>query len=159
MNAGERVNGAPMMMVSPTLSHQRIADNLTRLLNDALARHDPARIAVSAAGVELGEAALAWTGEDYRPEPDVLAMDAEFEPRQRFVERASVIASRVGYRQHAGALREGEGAVDRHQTVPLSRSSALRSRDPDRPLQRGLRADLRMAHGWTATGSRASANG
>jgi hypothetical protein len=38
---------------------------LTRLLNDALAKHDPMRFAVSASGVELGEVALARIGEDY----------------------------------------------------------------------------------------------
>jgi len=54
----ELVKGIPVMMVPPTISHQRIADNLTRLLNDALARHNPTRLAVSRSGVELGEAAL-----------------------------------------------------------------------------------------------------
>ena len=49
----ELVKGIPIMMVPPTISHQRIADNLTRLLNDALARQDPTRFAVSASGVEL----------------------------------------------------------------------------------------------------------
>jgi hypothetical protein len=53
---------------------------LTRLLNDALATHGPGRIAVSASGVELGEAARAWIGEDDRPESDVLVIDADFEP-------------------------------------------------------------------------------
>jgi hypothetical protein len=32
------------MMVPPTIAHQRIADNLTRLINDALAEHDPANV-------------------------------------------------------------------------------------------------------------------
>jgi Putative restriction endonuclease len=59
----ELVKGLPVMMVvPPTISHQRIADNLTRLLNDALAKRDPTRLAVSASGVELGEAALAPIG-------------------------------------------------------------------------------------------------
>src|SRR5258707_15580813 len=31
----ELVKGVPIMMVPPTIAHQRIADNLTRLLNDA----------------------------------------------------------------------------------------------------------------------------
>jgi hypothetical protein len=53
----ELVKGTPMMMVPPTIAHQRIADNLTRILNDALAKHDRARIAVSASGVDLGDAA------------------------------------------------------------------------------------------------------
>jgi hypothetical protein len=58
----ELVKGTPMMMVPPTIAHQRIADNLTRILNDALAKYDRARIAVSASGVDLGDAALAWIG-------------------------------------------------------------------------------------------------
>ncbi len=49
--------------------------------------NNPARMAVSASGFELAAAALAWIGKDYRPEPDVLVMVADFEPRQRFVER------------------------------------------------------------------------
>ena len=42
----ELVKGVPIMMVPPTISHQRIAGNLERLLNDALAKHDPTRLAV-----------------------------------------------------------------------------------------------------------------
>jgi Uma2 family endonuclease len=80
------------MMVPPTISHQRIAGNLERLLNDALAKHDPTRIAVHESGVELGDAALAPIGEDYRPEPDVIVIDADYEARQRFADRAYVIA-------------------------------------------------------------------
>ena len=68
---------------------------MTRLLNDALARHDPTRFAVSASGVELGDAALAPIGQDYRPEPDVMVIDADYEPHQRFVDRAYVIAEVV----------------------------------------------------------------
>jgi Uma2 family endonuclease len=83
------------MMVPPTIAHQRIAGNLERLLNDALAEYDPTRIAIHESGVELGEVALARIGEDYRPEPDVMAMDADYEPRQRFVERAYVVAEIV----------------------------------------------------------------
>jgi hypothetical protein len=41
---------------------------------------------------------LAWIGEDYRPEPDVLVMDADLEHRERFIERAYVLArNRVGH--------------------------------------------------------------
>ena len=36
----ELIRGVPVMMVPPTIAHQRIADNLTRLLNEALAKHD-----------------------------------------------------------------------------------------------------------------------
>src|ERR1700674_5269585 len=81
----ELVKGIPIMMVPATIAHQRIADNLTGLLNSALAKYDATRFAVSRSGVELGDAALAPIGEEYRPEPDVMVVDTDFEPRQRFV--------------------------------------------------------------------------
>ena len=37
----ELVKGIPIMMVPPTIAHQRIVGNLTRLLNEALAKYDP----------------------------------------------------------------------------------------------------------------------
>jgi hypothetical protein len=46
-----------MMMVPPTIAHRHIAGNPTRILNDALAKHNQAQIAVSASGVDLGDAA------------------------------------------------------------------------------------------------------
>src|SRR6516164_408420 len=35
----ELIAGVPMMMAPPTIAHNRIASNLERLLNDALASH------------------------------------------------------------------------------------------------------------------------
>src|SRR6266446_5562122 len=91
----ELVRGVPIMMVPPTIAHQRIAGNLERLLNDALATHSPARLAVQGSGVELGTAVHEEFGEDYLPQPDVMALDAGYEARQRFVERAYVVAEIV----------------------------------------------------------------
>jgi Uma2 family endonuclease len=132
------------MMVPPTISHQRIADNLTRLLNDARAEHDRARLAVSASGVELGEAALAPIGEDYRPEPDVMVMDADYEPRQRFVDRAYVIAEIVSDTDNEPVPGEKEPwiAIKRRLYPPPyppplageGREGAVRGCDLDRPL-------------------------
>jgi Uma2 family endonuclease len=143
----ELVKGTPMMMVPPTIAHQRIADNLTRLLNDALATHDPARIAVSASGVELGETALAWIGEDYRPEPDVLVMDADFEPRQRFVERAYVFAEIVSDTDNTPVPGEKEPwiAIKRRLYLAHPPCEAVLLIDPYRVE---VRTDLRVAHGW-----------
>src|SRR5579863_1916917 len=42
----ELVKGVPVMMVPPTIIYNRIAGNLERLLNDALAKHNPTRFAV-----------------------------------------------------------------------------------------------------------------
>jgi Uma2 family endonuclease len=145
----ELVNGIPMMMVPPTISHQRIADNLTRLLNDALARHDPARIAVSASGVELGETALAPIGEDYRPEPDVMVMDADYEPRQRFVSRAYLVAEIVSDTDNEPVPGEKEPwiAIKRRLYLAHAPCAAVILIDPYRV---DVRIDLRTKDAWTA---------
>jgi Uma2 family endonuclease len=77
----ELVAGVPMMIIPPTIAHNRIASNLERLLNDALVLHDPSRMAVQRPGIELGSG-------DYRPEPDVGVIDADYDENQRFVVRA-----------------------------------------------------------------------
>jgi Uma2 family endonuclease len=84
----ELVAGVPMMMTPPTIAHNRIASNLERLLNDALNRHDPSRIVAQRPGIELGSG-------DYRPEPDVGVIDADYDENQRFVERAYLLAEIV----------------------------------------------------------------
>jgi Uma2 family endonuclease len=135
--------------VPPTISHQRIADNLTRLLNDALAKHDPTRLAVSASGVELGEAALAPIGEDDRPEPDVMVMDADYEPRQRFVHRAYLIAEIVSDTDNAPVPGEKEPwiAIKRRLYLAHPPCEAVMLIDPYR-VEVGI--DLRTKEGWTA---------
>jgi Uma2 family endonuclease len=84
----ELIGGAPMMMTPPTIAHGRIAGNLERLLNEVLARHDPSRMANQRPGVELGSG-------DYKPEPDVGVIDADYEAGLRFVERAYLLAEVV----------------------------------------------------------------
>jgi len=145
----ELVKGVPIMMVPPTISHQRIADNLTRLLNDALAKHDPARFAVSASGVELGEAALAWIGEDYRPEPDVMVMDADYEPRQRFVDRAYVVAEIVSDTDNEPVPGENEPwiAIKRRLYLAHAPCEAVILIDPYRV---DVRIDVRIQGLWFA---------
>jgi Uma2 family endonuclease len=145
----ELVKGIPIMMVPPTISHQRIADNLTRLLNDALAKHAPTRIAVSASGVELGEAALAPVGEDYRPEPDVMVMDADYEPRQRFVYRAYLIAEIVSDTDNEPVPAEKEPwiAVKRRLYLAHPPCETVILIDPYRVE---VKIDLRTPDGWIA---------
>jgi Uma2 family endonuclease len=84
----ELVAGVPMMMTPPTIAHNRIASNLERLLNDALDLRDPSRIAVQRPGIELGSG-------DYRPEPDIGVIDADYDENQRFVARAYLLAEIV----------------------------------------------------------------
>jgi Uma2 family endonuclease len=80
--------GVPMLMTPPTITHNRIASNLERLLDGALDLHDPSRIAVQRPGIELG------SGDD-GPEPDAGVIDADYGEEQRFVERAYLLAEIV----------------------------------------------------------------
>jgi Uma2 family endonuclease len=84
----ELIDGVPVMMTPPTLTHNLIATNLQRLLLDALAAHDPSRIAVQRAGILLSSGS-------YTPEPDVMVIDADFDAGQRFVNRAYLLSEIV----------------------------------------------------------------
>jgi len=77
-----------MMMTPPTIAHNRIAGNLERLLNAALDRFDPSRLATQRPGIELGSIT-------YRPEPDVGMIDASYDAGQRFVDRPYLLAEIV----------------------------------------------------------------
>jgi Uma2 family endonuclease len=81
----ELLGGVAMMMTPPTLAHNQIATNLQHLLNDALERFDPSRLAAQRPGLELASG-------DYKPEPDVGVIDADFSAGQRFVEKAYLLA-------------------------------------------------------------------
>jgi Uma2 family endonuclease len=146
----ELIKGVPNMMVPPTISHQRIAGNLERLLNDALAKYDPTRIAVQGSGVELGEAALAPIGEDYRPEPDVMVMDADFEPRQRFVDRAYVVAEIVSDTDHKRVPGEKEPwiGIKRRLYLAHPHCEAVILIDPYRV---DVSIDMRAKDGWISS--------
>jgi Uma2 family endonuclease len=84
----ELIEGVPVMMTPPTLAHNLIASNLQRLLLDALEVHDPSRIAVQRAGIQLASGS-------YAPEPDVMVIDADFDAGQRFVSRAYLLSEIV----------------------------------------------------------------
>ncbi len=84
----ELIAGVPMMMTPPTIAHNRIAGNLESLLNSALSRHLPDCLATQRPGVELSSG-------DYRPEPDVAVIEAQYEADQRFVDRAYLLAEVV----------------------------------------------------------------
>lgn len=87
----ELIGGVPVMMTPPTVIHNWIAGNLDRLLNAALVLHDPTRIAVQRSGINLGTA-----DNQYRPEPDVVVIDADqLVPGQRFVDRVYLAAEIV----------------------------------------------------------------
>jgi len=77
-----------MMMTPPTIMHNHIAGNLERLLNDRLDRKAPSLLAIQRPGLELGSG-------DYKPEPDVGVIDADFQAGQRFVEKAYLLGEVV----------------------------------------------------------------
>jgi Uma2 family endonuclease len=84
----ELIGGVPVMMTPPTLAHNLIATNLQRLLLDALEPHNPSLVAVQRPGLELSSG-------NYKPEPDVGVIDADFGADQRFVSRAYLLAEIV----------------------------------------------------------------
>jgi len=67
-----------VMMVPPTISHQRIADNLARLLNDALARHAPTELRFPF-GSRTRRRRVCAHRRRLSPEPDVMVIDGNFE--------------------------------------------------------------------------------
>jgi len=86
----ELIDGVPMMMTPPTKTHQRIASNLERLLNDALLRSAPQRAAYQRVGLNLGAVV-----ENYDPEPDVVVIDVEEGSDERYADRFYLIAEVV----------------------------------------------------------------
>ena len=146
----ELIDGVPAMMMPPTLSHQLISDNLTRVLNEALRVHNPARRAVSRAGIELGDTMFGPSGGQYRPEPDVMVIDINFATRQRFVDRAYLIAEIVSDTDHepVPGAKEPWIAVKRRLYLAHETCEAVLLIDPCR-IATSL--DVGGAGGWEVT--------
>jgi Uma2 family endonuclease len=86
----ELIDGAATMMAPPTKAHQRIASNLERLLNDALARFNPSLAAYQRVGLNL-----APVSKDYDPEPDVVVIDADDDTDARYSDRFHLVVEIV----------------------------------------------------------------
>jgi Uma2 family endonuclease len=82
----ELIDGVPMMMPLPTIIHQIIARNLVRHLTDVLDRVNPSWLATHEVGVELPGGIL------YHPEPDVVVIDADVAPGQRYADKFYAVA-------------------------------------------------------------------
>jgi Uma2 family endonuclease len=138
----ELVAGVPMMMTPPTIAHNRIAGNLERLLNDALAGHDQSRIAMQRPGIELGSG-------EFRPEPDVAIIDAEYEPDQRFVDRAYLLAEIVSATDGTRVPDTETKWIDVKRTIYLAHApcEAVLIIEQDRME---VRLDVRTQNGWTS---------
>jgi Uma2 family endonuclease len=138
----ELIAGVPMMMAPPTIAHNRIAGNLGRLLNDALATHDAARLAMQRPGVEL-------SSRDYRPEPDVGVIDADYEANQRFVDRAYLLAEVVSDTDELTVPETDATWIDVKRNIYLAHPAceAVLIIEQDRME---VRADVKTDKGWTS---------
>jgi Uma2 family endonuclease len=138
----ELVGGVPMMMTPPTIAHNRIAGNLERLLNDALASHDQSRIAMQRPGIELGSG-------EFRPEPDVAVIDAEYEPDQRFVERAYLLAEIVSVTDDTRVPATEKRWIDVKRSIYLAHAACetVLIIEQDRME---IRLDARTPGGWSS---------
>lgn len=138
----ELVAGVPMMMTPPTIAHNRIAGNLERLLNEALADHDQSRIAMQRPGIELGSG-------EFRPEPDVAIIDAEYEPGQRFVERAYLLAEIVSATDGARVPETETRWIDVKRNIYLAHAAceAVLVIEQDRME---VRLDVKTVNGWNS---------
>jgi Uma2 family endonuclease len=112
----ELIAGVPMMMTPPTIAHNRIAGNLERLLNDALTVHDLSRLATQRPGIELGSG-------DYKPEPDVGVIDADYEAGQRFVDRAYLLAEIVSATDDVQVPGTGRSWIDVKRDIYLGHAA------------------------------------
>jgi Uma2 family endonuclease len=144
----ELVNGVPVMMVPPTLAHNIIAGNLQQLLNEALKKHNPGRVALQRSGIELGDDA--GLGKHYRPEPDVVVMDAQFQRGQRFIARAYVLAEVVSDTDNepVRGTREPWIEVKRRLYLAHPPCQTVILIEPDRIE---VRLDLREGERWVAS--------
>ena len=130
----ELIDGVPMMMTPPTQAHQRIASNLERLLNDALA-HTPERAAYQRVGLNLGPVV-----ENYDPEPDVVIIDVAESLDKRYAERFYFIAEVVSSSDRPTI--EGKREIyKRHETC-----NCILTIQQDR---HEVRLDLRTGNAWT----------
>ena len=141
----ELIGGVPVMMPPPTIAHNHLAENLTRLLNEALADHDPMRMALQRTGIELGN-----PDDEYRPEPDVVVIDAEYEPGQRYVERTYLLGEIVSSTDYEPVPGKREPWIEVKRRIYLAHpaSEAVVIVEQDRVE---VRLDVRTGAGWTSS--------
>jgi Uma2 family endonuclease len=82
----ELIDGHPIRMPPPSLTHQRISRNLETLLNDRLLEVRPEWAADREIGVLIPQ------DSKYNPEPDVTVIDVDYRPGQIYAERFYFVA-------------------------------------------------------------------
>ncbi|CAN5397064.1 hypothetical protein BH11PSE4_BH11PSE4_07530 [soil metagenome] len=144
----ELIAGVPVMMVPPTIVHNLIADNLARILNEALETYDVSRIAITQAGLELDAG-------NYKPEPDVYVIDADFVAGQRFAEGAYLLAEVVSSTDDVRVPGTGRPWIDVKREIYLAQHKCQAMVIIQQELIE-VSVDLRAATGWrseTLTGA------
>ena len=138
----ELIDGVAIMMMTPTIAHQRLASNLQWLLNEASRTHDPTRFAFQRIGVDLLPEVQA-----HHPEPDVAVMDAAIEPGQRYTERFYLTGEIMSESDHKRLPQRSRTRVEAKREVyrrqPDSSCIVLISQD-----EILVQLDLRLAAGW-----------
>jgi Uma2 family endonuclease len=130
----ELLDGVPTRRAPSTKAHQRIASNLERLLNDALA-HTPERAAYQRVGLNLGPVV-----ENYDPEPDVVVIDVGESSDERYADRFYLIAEVVSASDRPKI--EGKREIyKRHESC----NCVLTIRQD----RHEVRVDLRAGDDWT----------
>ncbi len=140
----ELFDGIPLqMMTPPFLVHNRMADELVRLLNDALSTYDPSRIACQRPGLELPESG------NYRPEPDVAVMDYELPPDGRYVTHAYLLAEipSANDRERVPGSRETRIEAKRRIYRQHAACEAVLTLEQDRVQ---VLVETRTPEGWTS---------
>jgi Uma2 family endonuclease len=140
----ELIDGTAILMTPPTLAHQRIGSNLERLLNDALEKHDPTRLAFQRLGIDLKPEV-----DNYHPEPDVAVVDAEFTPGQRYVQRFYLAAEVISASDNRKEREDDEVWAEKKRTVYRDHPSCtcVLVIEQDR---HEVRLDVRTEAGWTS---------
>lgn len=129
------VDGVAILMTPPFLTHQRLARNLERLLNDALAVAAPHLSAEQRVGIELPEFA------HYRPDPDVAVIEFKIAPRRRYVDRFYLVAETLSESDDERIeLKRGFYRAHEHNQAIL-----LVSQD-----KQEVELDVRSADRWTS---------
>jgi Uma2 family endonuclease len=133
----ELIDGVPMMVTPPTKAHQRVASNLERLLNDALARSAADRAAYQRVGLNLGPIV-----DNYDPEPDVVVIDVGEGSDERYADRFYLVAEVVSESDRSSI--EGKREIYKlHETC-----NCILTIRQDR---HEVRVDARSGNSWTTT--------
>ena len=139
----ELLGGVAMMMTPPTIAHNQLASNLERLLNEGMGHHAPSLLATQRPGLDLGDG-------DYRPEPDVGIIDADYGAGQRFVDKAYLLAEVVSDTDEVivpGTVRRWiDVKRDLYRSHPHCEAVLVIAQD-----RIEVRLDLKTDVGWTSS--------